>query len=103
MGVRALANRKKHSEEFKREAVRLMETRGERSVEQVADDIGIHASQLYHWRGKYGQADRAGASEKPSADELAAENRRLKKTLERTQKERELLKKTIAFFVRENG
>ena len=103
MGVRALANRKTHSEEFKREAVRLMESRGERSVEQVADDLGLHSSQLYKWRGRYGQTHRAGASQKPNADELAAENRRLRKELERTQKERELLKKSIAFFVKENG
>ena len=33
--------RRKYSEEFKRDAVGLMRNRGERTVAQVADDLGV--------------------------------------------------------------
>lgn len=47
--------RKGHSEEFKREAVRLLEKRGDRSAKDVADAIGVAESQLFEWRKKYGE------------------------------------------------
>jgi hypothetical protein len=34
-------NRKTYTEEFKRDAVRLMRNHGERTVGQVADDLGV--------------------------------------------------------------
>ncbi len=43
-----MAKRKSYSEEFKREAVRLLVTRGERPVAEVAKGLGVSASQLYH-------------------------------------------------------
>jgi len=103
MGIQ-MAKRQKYSEEFKREAVALMENRGARSVEQVADDVGVATSQLYAWRSQFGKQKPAG--KKPdggSSEELRTENIRLKKELERVTKERELLKKSIAFFVKEDG
>lgn len=100
MGVLKVSNGKKYNEEFKREAVRLMESRGSRTIEQIADDIGVGAGQLYKWRQQYGGV----ASTKAAVVvDLAAENKRLKKELEQALKERELLKKSIAFFVKENG
>jgi len=101
MGVQMV--KKKHSDDFKREAVRMMETRGERSVDQVADDLGVVTSQLYAWRAKYGSAGAGAKAQTDDSVELKAEVARLKKELERVTKERELLKKSIAFFVKENG
>jgi len=102
MGIQ-MVKRQKYSDEFKREAVRLMENRGARSVDQVADDVGVSTSQLYAWRSKYGPSNaKRGTVEDPS-DELRTEILRLKRELERVTKERELLKKSIAFFVKENG
>lgn len=102
MGVQMVRN-KRYSDDFKREAVRLMEDRGERSIEQVADDLGIATSQLYAWRSKYGKGGSPAKPEAPATDELQTEIARLKRELERVTKERELLKKSIAFFVKENG
>ena len=41
--------RKSYTEEFKREAVRLMESSG-RPVAQLARDLGINDNNLYRWR-----------------------------------------------------
>jgi transposase len=45
--------RRKYTEECKREAVRLMETIG-KPVAQLAHDLGINDNNLYRWRGLYG-------------------------------------------------
>ena len=42
-----MAKRKKYTEEFKREAVWLVETRGERTVGDIAASLGI-AENLLH-------------------------------------------------------
>jgi transposase-like protein len=42
--------RKKHSEEFKREAVRLLENRGERAVSDVAASLGVAENLLHAWK-----------------------------------------------------
>ena len=102
MGIQ-MAKRQKYNDDFKREAVRLMENRGSKSVDAVADDLGIATSQLYTWRSKFGDTGSAKGSNDTQAEELRAENLRLKRELERVSKERELLKKSIAFFVKENG
>ena len=47
------SDRKSYTEEFKREAVRLMETSGQ-PVAQLARDLGINDNNLYRWRGVYG-------------------------------------------------
>ncbi len=41
--------RKSYTEEFKREAVRLMESSG-KPVAQLARDLGINDNNLYRWR-----------------------------------------------------
>ena len=102
MGVR-MSKGRKYSEDFKREAVALMESRGARSIAQVAIDIGVSKSLLYGWRERFSNVAAGKASSGQSVDELRARNLHLKKELERVQKERELLKKSIAFFVKENG
>ncbi|MBR9972122.1 transposase [Magnetospirillum sp. J10] len=43
---------RKFTEDFKREAVRLVQTRG-RTIEQVADALGIGRSTLGKWLAKH--------------------------------------------------
>ena len=47
---------RKFTEDFKREAVRLVQTSG-RTIEQVADDLGIGRSTLGKWLAKHREAD----------------------------------------------
>jgi transposase len=100
-----MAKASKYTDEFKRAAVGLLENRGSRTVEQVADDVGVTKGQLYTWRSQLsGSSKKKGFSRNErSASDLEAEVLRLKKELDRVSKERELLKKSIAFFVKENG
>ena len=41
METKATKKRRKHTEEFKREAVRLLENRGERAVADIAASLGV--------------------------------------------------------------
>ena len=91
--------RNQHTEEFKREAVRLMQSRGERTVGDVARGLGVTSGDLHRWRDKHGGA--AQAKEAP-AETVEQENKRLRKEVERLRLEREILKKAAAFFAKEN-
>jgi transposase len=91
--------RNRHTEEFKREAVRLMLSRGERTVGDVARSIGVKEGDLHRWRDKYGGAVRVTASITETPEQ---EVKRLRKEVERLRMEREILKKAAAFFAKES-
>lgn len=102
MESKTTRKRKKHPEEFKREAVRLMETRGERTVADVAESLGVAENLLHAWKRKYGRSaeqqrrERGGETPEEEMKRLRRENAQLRQ-------ERELLKKSIAFFVRDRS
>jgi len=90
----------KPTEKFKREAVRLMVHRGERTVAQVAADLGVRANQLYRWQKRYAETATAARTERgESVDEEVKRLRRENAYLKRQQ---EILKKATAFFARES-
>jgi transposase len=92
--------RKKYTEEFKRDAVRMMRNRGERTVGQIADDLGVGANQLHRWSAQYEQEAVAKRNEK--GETLEEENRRLRKENERLRMEKAILKKAASFFAKED-
>jgi transposase len=62
----------------------------------VAEEFGIHQWNLRDWRFKFGPAPKAPDDPQPeSAEELRAENRRLRQELARVTNQREILKKTL--------
>lgn len=86
--------------EFKQEAVRLVESSG-KSMVQVARDLGIADSTLYHWCK---QQIEQGAQAFPGSGhqtEHEEELRRLKRELEIVRQERDILKKALSIFSRE--
>ena len=88
-------NQKTYTEEFKREAVHLMETSG-KPVAQIARDLGVNDSVLHRWRGVYGNREHPPANGRSvSASELEAEVKRLRRELEVVKQERDILKKAI--------
>ena len=95
-----MQQRKKYSEEFKREAVGLMRLPGA-NVSQIARDIGIRANQLHRWRGELeGDGKQAFPGNGVARDkELLA----LKLELARVKKERDFLRDAAAFFARESS
>ncbi len=87
-----------YSDEFRLEAVRLVESRGG-EVAQVAKDLDVHPETLRIWCRTVAQ-QRAGAAP-PTRVLLEEENRRLRRENERLKEEREILKKATAFFARD--
>ena len=86
----------KHSEEFKREAVRIALTSGLPRA-RVAADLGVGKSTLAKWLVQYRPADPMLA---PQAD-VALENERLRLENRILKEERDILKKATQFFARE--
>jgi len=88
--------RRKHTKEFKEEAVKLVTEQGY-NIAEAARNLGINANMLGKWKGDMENAD--------LADTVAvrAENRRLKKENKRLKMEREILKKATAFFAKETN
>lgn len=78
--------------EFKEQAVRLVYDTN-KSVPQIAKDLGINANTLYGWKMK--QAYVPGSTGLTPVEE---ENRRLKKELAEAIMERDILKKAVAIF-----
>ena len=88
------------SREFKTEAVKLVRERGV-AIRQAASDLGIHENSLRNWMKEF-KADPAQAfpgrgKMKPDDAEVA----RLRRELAKTQAERDILKKAIAYFAKE--
>jgi transposase len=102
METKAKKKRNKRSEEFKREAVRLLETRGERTIAEVAASLGVAENLLHSWKRKYGSAaeqvrrERGGETPEDELKRLRRENAQLKQ-------ERDVLKKSVAFFARDRS
>ena len=87
--------RKKYSEEFKREAVQLMETSG-KPVAEIARELGMNDNNLYRWRRLYGSdVSAAPNGSAASVSELEAEVKRLKRENEVLRQERDVLKKAM--------
>ncbi|MDP3410138.1 MAG: transposase [Bosea sp. (in: a-proteobacteria)] len=89
--------RREFSPEFKREAVALLESSGW-PLMQVATEVGISPSVLRNWRAViHGGPPRSrvatpGTSPLPTPADQAAEIARLKRELDRTRMERDVLK-----------
>ena len=88
-----------YTDEFKREAVRLLRT-GERTIPQLAKDLGVSPQSLRNWSTQLdvdeGRAEGLSSAEREELKRLRRENRVLAE-------EREILKKAAAFFAREGG
>ena len=82
------------TKEFKVEAVRLVKTSG-KSISQVARELGIGDSTLHHWCQQMAeqgeQAFPGSGHQTPPEEEL----RRLKRELEVTRQERDILKRAM--------
>jgi len=84
--------RRKFTDEFKAEAVRMVEESGGQ-VGRIARELNIYDSTLGNWV----QQARAQAAGAPTAAERA-EIRELRRELERVTRERDILGKAVAYF-----
>lgn len=98
-------NYREYTEEFKLQALELLK-RGDKSAGKLERELGITPGLLCKWRNRYqivekpGQAAQIGPSDMEAAK---AEIRRLERELANVEEEREILKKVLNIFSRENG
>ena len=89
--------RKSYSQEFKMEAVRLINERGY-TIAEASRNLGIEYSVLRRWKKQF-TADPKNAF--PGKGKLKAKDeqlRQLQRELERVKEERDILKKALAYF-----
>jgi transposase len=92
---------RKFSEEFRREAVKLVTERGY-TLREAAQSLGIRAQLICEWKKRYATAPAVrtqgalSSAERAELERLRAENKRLLM-------EREILKKAAAFFAQEKN
>ena len=93
-----MAKKRQYTEEFKREAVKLVTEQGY-SLAEAARSLGLHENLIRQWRRKFAQEKQGteimSESEREELKRLREENRRLRM-------ERDILKKATAFFASEN-
>ena len=91
--------RRQFTPEFKRDAVQLVRTSG-RPIAEIARELGIYDSTLGNWvkQDRIDRGEREGltSDERARLRALEADNARLRM-------ERDLLKRTVAFWVKETS
>ncbi len=94
-----MVRRRKFSDEYKREAVRLVTHPGV-TKSQVAQELGINANLLGRWCRDYAANGAAAfpGQGRPRDEEVAS----LKRELTRVKKERDFLREAATFFARES-
>jgi transposase len=92
---------KVYTKEFKLEAVRLVKSSG-KPMSQVARDLGVSDSALYHWCKQLAEQGEQAFPGSGHQTEQEEELRRLRRELEVTRQERDILKKVVSIFSRES-
>lgn len=96
-----MAVRRKFSREFKLDAVRMV-TGGDHDLVQVAKDLDIRPDMLRKWMRQFeedgGQAFPGSGRLRPGDEEV----RKLRSELRRVTEERDILKKAMAIFSKQN-
>lgn len=87
-----MGKKKTYTEEFKREALRLLETSA-KPVAVLERELGLSSGLLHHWRNRFQVNEMANTLELSEVEQLKLELREAKRELARVQMERDILKK----------
>ena len=90
-------SRRQYDENFKRHAVDLT-LKGDRSVRQVADELGVNETMLYDWRRKYAPRPGAHTGTPENLEDATKEIARLRSELVRMQERENVLKKSLGIL-----
>jgi transposase len=94
------ACRRRFSEDFKRDAVRLV-VEEKYTFSAAAQAVGVSVKSLRDWHQKWAP-EAVPCGEGATLAELRDENKRLRRQLKRAELEREILKKATAYFAKES-
>jgi transposase len=87
--------------EFKLEAVRLVLEKG-MTAAQVARDLGLNPELIYRWKREFKNDPAFAFPGHGNVSGEQAELRRLQKRVKELEEEREILKKTLGYFVKDD-
>jgi transposase len=92
----------RYTSEFRQDAVSLVISSG-RPIKEIARELGINGTTLGAWvRAERKRTGLTGSS--PTGDDAEMEeNKRLKRRIVELEKEREILKRATAFWVKESN
>jgi transposase len=91
-----------YTREFKIEALQLL-AKGGKSAAELERELGITNGMLLKWRQRYKMNGQQQTLEPSDLEAANAEIRRLRRDLEVTTQERDILKKAIAIFSSKGG
>ena len=86
-----------YSDDFKRDAIRLLETSGKR-LSQIEQELGVPHGLLRKWQKRFQVNPVSEQLELSEVEQLKAELRVMKRELELARMERDILKKTVGIF-----
>jgi transposase len=89
--------KKQHSREYKLEVLELLKTSG-KSKAQLERDLGLYPGQIKTWQKALAIDGEHAFPGTGHQTETEAELRRLRRELEITRQERDILKKAVAIF-----
>jgi transposase len=97
-----MGRKRAYTREFKLEAVKLIRDRGV-TVAQASRDLGVHSNVLHKWVRDYeadpGQAFPGQGQMKPEQLEIE----RLRREVTKLKAERDILKKAVAYFAKDQA
>ena len=100
MDEQAKRKRPVYSDDFKRDAVRLIVEEGY-SFKAACNAVGVCQQSLRAWHAKLAPPPES-CGDNATVEELRNELKRLRKQLKQTELEREILKKATAYFAKES-
>ena len=89
--------RRQYDENFKRHAVDLT-LQGNRTLRQVADELGVNEGMLYDWRRKYAPRPGEDTGTPQNLEATTKEIERLRSELVRMQERENVLKKSLGIL-----
>lgn len=97
----------KYHEEFRRDAVELVLSSPQRTLRDVARELGVNHETLRNWvnaeRTRRNPSTGRGRAEEPVSAEEREELRRLRKRVAELELEKEILRKAAQYFAKEMG
>jgi transposase len=97
-----MTQKKRYSEEFKRDTIRLQETSG-KSVGAIEKELGLSHNLLRQWKKRYQVNEETDELERSEIEQLKAALRQAKRELTIARQERDILKKTISIFSKDQS